>query len=930
MAYIVNREATLSDGAVNNVDVSMPAGHQVDDLIVMFVTQDTGGTIAFPVGWTEMTTQATSQGQRTAAYYILALTDADPDINITSSAVEEIIVSAVLVRGVDTTTPINGNNRTNSANSTSNFLDSGTVTTTEVNCLVLQCIGFDGIAKLIPDDPSSCVNLTKEINGGCVQVVTYLNQLTAAATPVVKYLSEVAAEGGTCLTIAINDSAPATAKLSPMTTQAYTVFKRYGGITTAATSVAAFIRHDAVTFEQLSAITATTIDSNLVLNHALTQIAVQSTTSLWGSMTGINTAVSALGGTGRWTGATHAVSSTNMAGKIFSVEVMISAVTTTLVGVKGIIVYFQDSANNWAAFTISRRAGLLANLTYVAQVDLENQTALDSSGVIDWADITRIAFMSHRIGTATTAVALRFQNAILLDKTIIVDGSLEAPATSAFADQVLNGHGPYLLSSVQGSGQALWKSGVQFGNNSRKTVVDASATSHELPLAANASILRRFWGVRPLSAAARYMIDAGADDTINLTACVVATAVRQNFVIAATSSSSATYSFTGASIVGWDVQHLASGVTISGATLKNCAVQLTDGTISGCNISSPSGPITTNNPAKVSTNIFTSAGTGHAVTGTAVGTFNFFGNTFTGYGADASTDAAFYNNSGGLITLTLAAGDSTPTFRNGAAASTVINAAPVTITATVLADSRIQLFNVTTATEINNVFEATTSYSFSVTSQASTNDVIRMRVTKKGFTPISLTGVFTASGIAFLPAQVADEVYDAYGLDGAAITKFEIDLANLDFDLNVGSNFLGAELYAWYSFALTSADGVRSFYGSITAIDVGNLRLNNSVVDVKLDNQTTTNVFQNDNIRIYRADDAYPVVNPTSGGGGMDINWRNVVYTVSVGGSGLTPAESAALTAIETNSVSLPAKMTVINDGVKNASLLIPHTTNLP
>jgi len=427
------------------------------------------------------------------------------------------------------------------------------------------------------------------------------------------------------------------------------------------------------------------------------------------------------------------------------------------------------------------------------------------------------------------------------------------------------------------------------------------------------------------------MIDAGASDTINLTACVVATAVRQNFIIAATSSSSATYSFTGASIVGWDVQHLASGVTISGATLKNCAVQLTDGTISGCNISSPSGPITTNNPAKVSTNIFTSAGTGHAVTGTATGTFNFFGNTFTGYGADASTDAAFYNNSGGLITLQLDFGDSVPTFRNGVAASTVIVPASVPITAIVLADSRIQLYNVTTATEIDNVFEATTSYSFSVAShQASTNDVIRIRVTKKGFTPISLTGVFTASGIAFLPAQVADEVYDAYGIDGATIVKFEIDLANLDFDLNVGSNFSGAELYAWYSFALTSADGIRSFYGSITAIDVGNLRLNNSVVDVKLDNQTTTNVFQNDNIRIYRADDAYPVINPTSGGGGIDVNWRNGVYTVTVAGSGLTPAESAALSSIETNSVSLPAKMTVINDGVKKASLLIPHTTDLP
>jgi hypothetical protein len=49
------------------------------------------------------------------------------------------------------------------------------------------------------------------------------------------------------------------------------------------------------------------------------------------------------------------------------------------------------------------------------------------------------------------------------------------------------------------------------------------------------------------------------------------------------------------------------------------------------------------------------------------------GNTFSGYGAGGSTDAAIYNNSGGAVTLNISGGGGTPTVRNGAGASTTVN-----------------------------------------------------------------------------------------------------------------------------------------------------------------------------------------------------------------------------------------------------------------
>jgi hypothetical protein len=247
---------------------------------------------------------------------------------------------------------------------------------------------------------------------------------------------------------------------------------------------------------------------------------------------------------------------------------------------------------------------------------------------------------------------------------------------------------------------------------------------------------------------------------------------------------------------------------------------------------------------------------------------------------------------------------------------------PVTISAIVLADTRVQLFNVTTSTEIDNTTEATTSYSFTVNSQATVGNVIRLRLTKKGFIPISINAVFNANGITYLVNQVADEIYGAYGIDGATVTKFEIDIPNLDFDLNVVANFSGAELYAWYSNMLTTEDGVRSFFNAITPIDSANLRLNNTIIDVRLDNQTSSNVFQNDNIRIFRADGTYPVINPTSGGGGIDINWRNVVFTIETGTSGLTTEEALQLSSIKPD-------LTIINNGVKRTSLLIPYNDDL-
>jgi hypothetical protein len=111
------------------------------------------------------------------------------------------------------------------------------------------------------------------------------------------------------------------------------------------------------------------------------------------------------------------------------------------------------------------------------------------------------------------------------------------------------------------------------------------------------------------------------------------------------------------------------------------------------------------------------------------------------------------------------------------------------------------------------------------------------------------------------------------------VTGFAADYVKSEVNVTVAANFNIADMYAWWSYNLESDDGIRDFVGGITAIDVGNFRINDAVVDLYIDNTTATNLRQLDNRRIFRADQAYPV--KSSGGGGIDVVWRNTVLDCS-------------------------------------------------
>lgn len=302
---------------------------------------------------------------------------------------------------------------------------------------------------------------------------------------------------------------------------------------------------------------------------------------------------------------------------------------------------------------------------------------------------------------------------------------------------------------------------------------------------------------------------------------------------------------------------------------------------------------------------------------TATSAFALSGNTIT---IKASTYTGDMVTTGVITLQNGATFTGTRTDTNG----TVLPLRNVSITG-LTSGSRLQIYNNATATETVNAIITGTSYTANYEEGVDYNigDTIRIRLThvfgtsaKAEFSANAIAG---ASGWSLLAEQVDNDVYNSFGIDGSTITQFQADYLTDQVDVVTGVNFNISQFYAWWVYNLTTENGIRDFFGGITALDEANIRINTGVLSLYLDNSTNTNIRQLDNRRFFRSDGAYPVLDPTSGGGGIDVVWRNQILIAETAVSGLTTAESLLLT----------NGLTTINTGVQKASLLIPHTANI-
>lgn len=274
-----------------------------------------------------------------------------------------------------------------------------------------------------------------------------------------------------------------------------------------------------------------------------------------------------------------------------------------------------------------------------------------------------------------------------------------------------------------------------------------------------------------------------------------------------------------------------------------------------------------------------------------------------------TVDGAIYSGdvitTGLILLLNGAFFDGTRTDQNGTIAP------PVNIDLSgILPESRVQLYNLTTDKETMNTTSGSgvaLALANRELSDYNPGDIIRLRVTKLGYEEWLGVTVVSNNSFSFLVNQREDDIYTSLGYDGAAVTKFEADYDDQEVDMIIGSDWEMAELYAWWSYNLTTERGIREYFGGISAIDLGNFRINVQVVNLFLDNTTNASYKQLDNRRFYRSTgNGYPVKEPTTSGYGLDVVWRNNILVSEQPGSGLTAEEAAQLKRASDNSNLIP------------------------
>lgn len=343
-----------------------------------------------------------------------------------------------------------------------------------------------------------------------------------------------------------------------------------------------------------------------------------------------------------------------------------------------------------------------------------------------------------------------------------------------------------------------------------------------------------------------------------------------------------------------------------------------------------------------------------------------------------------HNNSAtNAVTVTIASGITTSTATAGG--TITVQQPPVTYTLelpNIIDGSRVQVYNVTDDSEIENVVVSGGSgYSKQMTSGTdyTAGDTGRYRIAYQSGTSAKdfIEGTFTftaATATNSIPASQVDQAsYNSFGVDGSGITGISWDSGNLQIDLNDTDNQLNIQtIAAWYYYFITTSTGIDEAFGGIDWETLNSVRILSSTVDITLDNVKAAPLLLNGG-RMYRDDDA-TIIATSSNSIQIDYSpvYTNVISTASpvitgdiddvpaavqtgmtsqgfttaraakidnldttVSSRNATAPDNASITAIKAKTDNLPVdpasttELTVINDGVKKASLSIPHGGNI-
>lgn len=649
------------------------------------------------------------------------------------------------------------------------------------------------------------------------------------------------------------------------------------------------------------ALSGITLDTNApTVNNAVTGIY-----SAWTSLaSAINSTV--------WVGGWYALPATvDMSGKLISVEWLMQTFGSVL-GASGVVLALGDdtaaSTGNGVFFQLAPKNLIAANTPYTSVIDPANGTALQATGSINLATVKKIGLFYHRIAAGTSSRAVQMRNLFMHAASTIIGGGATRPLDAGFMNKALNGWGLVGVCNQLGNATML-KTPVQIGDGTKATYFDSSATLLNTPTAYS-TINQPLFN----APADSILVDvlAAATDTVKFSASTVSMPLEQKVEINASSSTSATYSFSGESFVGAKFTDNA-GVAVSNAlfsggptatfraSLTAITVQKTTaGSAQAAMSMAASGKTITGSTIDVTG---TSAGY-HLELGTGVTAITLADVTFSG---TAGTNKVHVLKTSGTVTITISGTTSLSAGEVTSAGATVVLSAPTpTLSATVLAGSRVVLYNETTATELDNMAPAGTAWSKAITSGASAGDTLTLYVFKEGYEEFSTAFLYSGDDTTLLVSQEVHPYIDTLrtllGIsDYTTITEFTLDVTGaveVDAD-DADGQTQKARLAIWYNGVLTTENGARYLRGAISVLSTNAIRINVDVLNLKIENVSVTRglQFTDTDRRLWRSDGT-PIYAAASAPGSIENDYSGVPDTVETGVSGLTGSESAQLMAL--------------------------------
>ena len=463
----------------------------------------------------------------------------------------------------------------------------------------------------------------------------------------------------------------------------------------------------------------------------------------------------------------------------------------------GIVIHMMDTSNNSRTWivgakdgktTFSDRRGIFA-----IQVDETENSFLFSKGSLNAALIDTIGFFCVQ---PYGAMSINFSMLMITGTIRLAGGKSAFPLDfDKMIDAIINGVCLFPMLYKVGSVATVWNP-LQIGGGD-PLHISINLRTFEFPRHYDYDNKILDYHVDALQNGIEFYGKNG--DTVKFTNCLFTSISSYYWRINASASSGASWDFSGTIVVKAQVTlknimtflrmsfidcqsidasdcilskckisgapAVGSGLTVNGSSvISECEID----TIS---IDAGNSFMQTATPEDISDCIFNGAiNKGHAIRITLQGTYTFDGNKFNNYGADGTTSAAIFNDSGGLVTLNITGGGDTPTVRNGAGASTVINNIVTLIVRGVKSGNeptkyvRCAIYRVSDGYEIMNkdasvADDQNPTYYKASESWTQTGIQVKVRARETGYLPFEVTVTVPASGLDIKAVWIVDPNY---------------------------------------------------------------------------------------------------------------------------------------------------------------------------